>query len=85
MPPGLSFVSGEFFAGKKMIAMSGAEKDVMRRLAAGETARMPPMAAKRLRDKLGLANLKNIDIINERNKGYKFVIHDARESAKKRG
>jgi DNA-binding response OmpR family regulator len=73
MPAGLALVSGEFFIGKKMIAMSESEKEALAGLIAGDTVRMKPMTAKRLRDKL-LANMKNADIINVRNKGYKIII-----------
>jgi two-component system phosphate regulon response regulator OmpR len=74
MPENLAFASGEFFADKKLIPMSAAEKAALRALIDGETVPMQPMAARRLKGKLRLANLKNIDIINVRNKGYKLVM-----------
>jgi DNA-binding response OmpR family regulator len=72
MPAGLSVVDGEFFIGKKLLALSESEKKALTEMTRGEVVRMPPMPAKRFRDKI-LANLKNADIINIRGKGYKLV------------
>jgi DNA-binding response OmpR family regulator len=41
-------------------------------MAGGGTVQLPPMPAKRFRDKI-LANLKNVDIITVRGKGYKLI------------
>ena len=72
MPAGLSFADGEFFIGKKLFALSESEKKVLLKMAEGGTVQMPPMPAKRFRDKI-LANLKNVDIITVRGKGYKLI------------
>ena len=72
---GIRAVDGEFFIGKKLLALSDAERMALDGLIAGRTVRIDPMTAKRLRSKL-LANSKNIDIITVRGKGYKIVIQD---------
>ncbi|MDR1071482.1 MAG: response regulator transcription factor [Rickettsiales bacterium] len=73
MPPGLRFADGEFFAGKKLLALSAPEKAALIEMTAGGTARMTPMTAKRLRDKV-LANVENADIITVRGRGYKLAV-----------
>jgi len=72
MPAGLSFTDGEFFVGKKLFALSEPEKKILLEMARGGTIQLPPMPAKRFRDKI-LANLKNVDIITVRGKGYKLI------------
>jgi DNA-binding response OmpR family regulator len=72
MPAGLSFADGEFFIGKKLFALSETEKKVLLKMAQGGTVQLSPMPAKRFRDKI-LANLKNVDIITVRGKGYKLI------------
>jgi DNA-binding response OmpR family regulator len=73
MPAGLRFADGEFFIGKKLLALSGPEKAALIEMTAGGTARMTPMTAMRLRDKV-LANVENADIITVRGKGYKLAV-----------
>ena len=73
MPEGLTRSDGEFFADRELLALSENEKAALALMISGETAPMPPMTARRLRAKL-LANIKNADIINVRNKGYKLVV-----------
>ena len=74
MPEGLRLVDGEFFIGKKLLALSVAERELLAALTSpvGNVASAAPMTAKRLREKIG-ANLKNIDIISVRGKGYRMV------------
>ena len=66
-------VDGEFFAHKKLLALSDPEKKALGEMLSGTVAEMSPMVAKRLREKLDLANIKNLDIITSRGKGYKIV------------
>ncbi|MDR1207287.1 MAG: response regulator transcription factor [Rickettsiales bacterium] len=81
MPKGLRLADGEFFiddgAEHKLLALSLAESRFLKELASpvGNIASVPPMVAKRLREKLR-ANLKNADIITVRGKGYKIVISE---------
>lgn len=72
MPAGLSLAEGEFFIGKKLFALSEAEKKTLGEMIQGNIVQMSPMPAKRFRDKV-LANIKNVDIITVRGKGYKLV------------
>jgi len=80
LPDGLILADGEFYVnapqtGNRLMALSSAEKELLAALTApvGNVAVAPPMVAKRLREKIS-ANLKNVDIITVRGKGYKIVI-----------
>ena len=73
MPAGLTFKGGEFFANKKLLALSESEKKILSDMLRGGAVRIGAMGAKRFRDKI-LANLGNVDIITVRGKGYKLVV-----------
>lgn len=84
MPQGLMLIDDEFFIqtddnAPRVLALSGAEKNLLSRLIApmGNIAQAAPMVAKRLRSKLNCV-LSNIDIITIRGCGYKLVNVSAR-------
>ena len=72
LPTGLSVVDSEFFINGQLLSMSDSEKSALSNMLAGKTVQIQPMALSRLRAKL-LANLKNIDIITVRGRGYKII------------
>jgi len=79
LPDGLMFTEGEFYVndpktGNRLLGLSAAEKELLSALTTpvGSVAMAAPMVAKRLREKVS-ANLKNVDIITVRGKGYKIV------------
>jgi len=64
---------GEFLARGRPLLLSAREKAALTEMLDGKIAEIPPMTAKRLREKLALAKLENIDIITERGRGYKII------------
>jgi len=74
LPDGLHIVDDEFYINNKLLALSLFEKELLVALTSpvGNVAAAAPMTAKRLREKIS-ANLKNIDIITVRGRGYKLI------------
>ena len=74
MPDGISLENGEFVVYGNLLPLSVQEKAALSEMLSGAIAGVGAMTVKRLRSKLSLANLSNIDIIAVRGKGYKLVI-----------
>ena len=75
LPKGLAFSDNEFYINEKLLGLSIAEKELLKKLTfpVGNIVPATPMVAKRMREKL-LSVLQNIEIITVRGKGYKLVI-----------